>query len=90
MDEPETLSIYEFMELVPTEDAAVAFVEKARWGNRPVCPHCGSFSVSRCTKPMTYRCRNCRKHFSVRTGSAKACSQLPIRKWLFAAYFIYV
>jgi transposase-like protein len=35
-------------------------------------------------KPMAYRCRDCRKHFSVRTGTILAESRLPLQKWLLA------
>ena len=83
----EHLSIYEFMEQFPTEEAAADFFEEQRWEGKPICPHCGSYAVSRCTKPMPFRCRDCRKHFSVRTGTVMAESKLPLRKWLFAMYF---
>lgn len=33
---------------------------------------------------MPYRCRGCRKHFSVRTGTIMAESRLPLHKWLMA------
>ena len=38
---------------------------------------------------MPYWCRDCRKYFSVRTGTALESSRLPLRKWAFAVY-IYV
>ena len=37
---------------------------------------------------MPYRCRTCRKYFSVRTGTILAESKLPILKWSMAAYLI--
>lgn len=88
---PEQLSIYEFMQRFPDESAAVAFFEARRWGAEPYCPHCGSLSVSSVPngKPMPYRCKDCRKHFSVRTGSVLAESKLPLHKWLIAIYFLH-
>jgi hypothetical protein len=35
---------------------------------------------------MPYRCRDCREHFSVRTGTVLAESHLPLHKWLVAIY----
>ena len=69
-----------------TEEKAVRLFEESRWGGKPVCPHCGSFSVSSVVKslPMSHRCRSCRKHFSVRTGSFLEESRLPLKKWLLA------
>lgn len=37
---------------------------------------------------MPYRCRDCRKHFSVRTGTVLAESRLPLHKWLMAIYMM--
>ncbi len=31
---------------------------------------------------MAYRCKNCRAHFSVRTGNVLTKSRLPLVKWL--------
>ncbi len=37
---------------------------------------------------MPYRCRSCRKHFSVRTGTVLAESRLPLQKWLLAIFML--
>jgi transposase-like protein len=37
---------------------------------------------------MAYRCRDCRQHFSVRTGTVLAESRLPLQKWLMAIYMM--
>ena len=37
---------------------------------------------------MPYRCKDCRKHFSVRTGTVLAESRLPLRKWLLATHML--
>jgi len=37
---------------------------------------------------MPYRCKDCRKHFSVRTGTVLEESRLPLRKWLMAIYMM--
>ena len=82
------ISLIELTELFPDEAAAVAWFESRRWPNGPQCPHCESERVSACAnaKPMSYRCKDCRKHFSVRTGTDMAQSKLPLKKWVFAVY----
>ena len=37
---------------------------------------------------MPYRCKSCRKHFSVRIGTVLAESRLPLQKWLMAIYMM--
>ena len=79
MSKLETLSIFEFFRKFPDEDAARKFFESKRWGDEPVCGHCGSIDVAegKDSKPMSYCCKDCRKHFSVRTGTVLAESRLP-------------
>jgi Transposase zinc-ribbon domain len=36
------MSITQLANLIPTEADAYRFLEDQRWGDRPVCPDCGS------------------------------------------------
>jgi transposase-like protein len=90
MQKPDTLSTFEFFKKFPNEEAARKFFENRRWGLEPVCGHCGSVNVTECKdhKPMAYRCKDCRAHFSVRTGTVLAESRLPLLKWLLAMFML--
>jgi transposase-like protein len=90
MSKPETTSLYEFFKLIPDEEAARKYFETKRWGDTPTCSHCGSTNAVECKdhKPMPYRCRDCRNHFSVRTSTVLAESRLPLHKWLMAIYMM--
>jgi transposase-like protein len=89
-NKPETVSLYQFFQRFPDEAAARAYFERNRWNGEVSCPHCGSMSVApvKSMKPMPYRCRDCRQHFSVRTGTVLAESRLPLHKWLMAIYMM--
>lgn len=89
-DQPETVSLYQFFQRFRHEEAARLYFENNRWAGEVSCPHCGSLSVAEVKnhKPMPYRCRNCRQHFSVRTGTVLAESRLPLHKWLMAIYMM--
>lgn len=82
------ISLMGLADMFPDEASAVSWFESLRWPNGPQCPHCRSDRVAACkdAKPMPHRCKDCRKHFSVRTGTDMAASKLPLRKWAFAIY----
>lgn len=90
MSKPENISLYTFFQKFPDEESARVYFETKRWSGKTVCPHCGSEVVSGCKdhKPMPYRCKSCRKHFSVRTGTVLAESRLPLHKWMMAMYML--
>jgi Transposase zinc-ribbon domain len=71
MSAPETISFYQFFQQFPDETAARVFFEGKRWNGNIQCAHCGGANIMECKDhiPMPYRCREYRKHFSVRTGT---------------------
>ena len=89
-DKPETVSLYQLFQRFPDEESARLYFERNRWAGEVSCPHCGGLSVAEVKnhKPMPYRCRDCRQHFSVRTGTVLAESRLPLHKWLMAIYMM--
>jgi len=87
-DHREGISLIELAEKFPNEDAARAWFESILWpdGVRR-CPTCHGDNTHECShKTMPYRCRNCRKYFSVKTGTLMAGSPLPLLKWVYAIY----
>ena len=87
----EYISLYQFLDRIPDEKSATDFFEQKRWGEGRYCPHCGSLSTSvvKNSKPMPFRCKDCRKHFSVRTKTVLAESPIPLKKWLMAIYLLH-
>ncbi|MYC36066.1 MAG: IS1595 family transposase [Chloroflexi bacterium] len=79
-----------FWKTFPDERAAIAFAEKMIWGDTPWCGRCGGDNVYRVKsgKPMSHRCRDCKKYCSVRTGTVMAETNLPVQTWLFAIYLM--
>ena len=71
-----------------TEEKAEAWFVEQRWPDGAVCPSCESTEVSpRPTrKPQPFRCRDCRKDFSVTVGTLLHRSHIPLSKWAIAFY----
>ena len=62
-------------------DAAAAWFAAQRWPEGVHCPRCHSANVLTSARhaTMPYRCRDCDKRFSVKTGTVMACSNLGYR-----------
>ncbi|MDD9854922.1 MAG: IS1595 family transposase [Gammaproteobacteria bacterium] len=78
------------MERFPDEAASRHHLERLRWAVHRDCPHCGAIDQSAPDKrrPGFYRCRGCRRYFTVRSGTIFERSHIPLRKWLFAIYLL--
>lgn len=86
------------------EAAAFAHVEAMLWTDGPVCPHCGvvdrAYKLEGVrTKPSKknpegkerhglWKCRECRKQFTVRKGTIFEESHLPLHLWLQAIHLM--
>lgn len=80
------------------EDAARTRLEEMRWGKSgAVCPRCGGADPYKLTaKPGSrtgvrkgvWKCKACRKQFTVTVGTIFEDSHIPISKWLLAIHLI--
>jgi transposase-like protein len=72
------------------ETAAREWFEAARWPQGPACPHCGSFKHYATKKAGRYRCgeKECRKDFTVTTGTVMERSHAPLTMWA-AAFHLF-
>ena len=67
------------------------WLENLRWPEGPICSHCGTINHAYKTKkPGWYRCaeKECRKDFTVTTGTVMERSHIPLNKWLMAFYLL--
>ena len=84
----EGITLLQLSDIFPDEQTARDWFEGILWpaGIRN-CPRCNSTNTHECSHvKMPYRCRDCRKYFSVKTGTVMAGSPLPLRKWVYAIY----
>jgi transposase-like protein len=74
-----------------SEQSAVAFFEEMRWGGEAWCPRCLSTKVyamvgrdGRRQIDHRWRCRDCKRQFTVRIGTVLEESRIPLRHWAYA------
>ena len=84
------LSLKSLFKIFPDDTTAEQWFVKARWENGVACHYCGSVNVQTGAKhkTMSYRCRDCRKRFSARTGTALEGSNLGFQTWMIAIYLL--
>src|SRR6266511_3209416 len=63
-------------------DVATEYVAKLRWPSGPVCPNCGGLDHSFLKTRRIWKCKACKKQFSVKVGSIFEDSALGLDKWL--------
>ena len=88
----EGISLIELFERFPDDASAEAWFEERRWGiaGKPsFCPICGATEKQRpvkARKPLPYWCGECRRHYSVKTGSVMHRSRIGLQKWVIAIF----
>ncbi len=72
-------------------DAARDHFEALLWPDGPTCPRCGVMEdritklKGKSTRPGVYKCKDCRKPFTVTIGTVMERSKVPLCKWVLAA-----
>lgn len=81
-------SLFELMNAVPDEQAAIDHFRAIRWKNGAFCPHCGGTRVYHFSDQRNHKCGDCRKRFSIKVGTIFEDSKISLRKWLMAIWMI--
>jgi len=75
-----------------TERDALAYFEAIRWPNGAVCVRCDGTNVIRLNGKSTrlgvFKCRACRKPFTVKVGTILEDSHIPLQKWAIAFHMM--
>ena len=84
------LTLIELTRMFPDDATAERWFVKARWPDGAHCPCCGSLNVQEraARKPQPYRCRDCRRDFSVKLGTLMEGSKLGFQIWAMAIYLM--
>jgi transposase-like protein len=84
------MTFSEFSSKVPTEETAINYFIKNRYGGTLACPHCRAI-----TKVYRYRkllklchCKNCKNSFSPFKGTIFEKSRTKLRQWFYAIHLL--
>ena len=79
------MNLAQLSAIASDEAKAVEFVERLRWPNGSVCPHCDNaenkpqYNLGK-TRLGLHKCGACRKQYTVRVGSIFENSPIPLGK----------
>ncbi|MDE2646450.1 MAG: IS1595 family transposase [Bacteroidota bacterium] len=84
----EGISLLELANKFPDEDSAIKWFESVLWADGRKCPRCNGSNTyaTKNANGMPYRCRDCKRYFSVKTGTVLASSKLSLQKWVWAIF----
>ena len=94
----EKFSLAKLSQEVAEEADAYRWLEAMCWPTGPICPHCGhdrayfiqskhpdgraTGNLKTRTQRRVWKCANCRKQFSVLTGTIMQGTKIPVRTWI--------
>ena len=84
------LSLLQIARKFPDNESAENWFIKQRWKDGVECTHCKSKRVSerRKAEKRAFRCNECRKDFSTKTGSLMHKSNIGYREWAVAIFLM--
>lgn len=86
MDAPRSLQ--KAIQLFTDEQVCIDAVASMRWPNGAECPHCQAKEPYYLATQKRWKCRACRKQFSVKVGTIFEDSAIPLQKWLPALWML--
>ncbi|MCY4186430.1 MAG: IS1595 family transposase [Rhodobacteraceae bacterium] len=86
------ISLPQLMKMFPDNGTAEQWFIRNQWKDGVKCPCCGSKNIytkpKKEGKPTAYRCRDCLKDFSVKTGTLMHNSPISFQQWAFGIYLM--
>jgi transposase-like protein len=86
MEAPKTLQ--QAIQYFADEQVCIDAVASMRWPDGPECPHCDAKQPYYLATQKRWKCRSCRKQFSVKVGTIFEDSPISLCKWLPALWLL--
>jgi transposase-like protein len=86
MEKPKTLQ--EAIRYFSDEQVCIDAVARMRWPDGPQCPACFTTKPYYLKTQKRFKCRECRRQFSVKLGTIFEDSAVPLQKWMPAIWLL--
>ncbi|HWN10712.1 MAG TPA: IS1595 family transposase [Pyrinomonadaceae bacterium] len=89
-DKPLPKTLLEAVKYFEDIDRCIEFMSILRWPDGVICPHCDSEQVGFLKTRRIWKCKakECRKQFSIKSGTVLEDSPIGLDKWLSAIWMI--
>ncbi len=81
-------NIVDLLQVFHNEQVCIEHLKAIRWGDGEYCPYCGCNHVYEFKDGKTFKCKDCRKRFSIKVGTIFEDSKVKLQKWFVAIYLI--
>ena len=88
----EVKSFIDLMKSFYDEKSCREFLEDIKWRGEPICPHCNCQTKEHYKLKSNgefkglYKCKRCKKRFTVTIGTMFEGSHVSLKKWFYALY----
>lgn len=83
-----SLSIFEFQEKFPDDDACLKYLEELKWAGGYECPKCGNKNYCKGNRKLARQCTTCRYNSSPTAGTMYHKLKFPLLKAFYIVYYM--
>lgn len=87
-ESPLPKTLLEAIRYFSSPDNCLNFMTELRWPDGVICPHCDHAEIMFLKTRRIWKCKSCRKQFSIKTGTVLEDSPIGLDKWLAALWII--
>lgn len=81
-------SLIQVLDHFKEETTCINYIAQLRWDETPACPHCGNVGAYVTNRGFKCKAKECRKKFTVITGTIFENTKISLRSWFAAIYLV--
>ena len=81
-------NLLDLLKYFKDEKTCLSHLKKTRFEHGEFCPHCKHTEIYHFSDRKRYKCKKCKKQFTITVGTIFEGSKIPFRKWFTAIFLI--